>query len=195
MKYVTAHVVRCLVAGIVAVLPVGGLVLGLVLAERTLSESWLARQAWYFPGLGILAAAVGVYLLGLVVTTFVGRWFWKRVDRLLDNLPALGRLYRTLKQILGYGEGEDAIFKRVVLLPTLAGGHELGLVTGEVAEANRPARLVVFVPGAPNPTLGRLVLAAPESVVATPLPVSEAFQVLLSAGAVALQLERGAPAA
>jgi uncharacterized membrane protein len=187
MNAVVKHVTRCLLAGALAILPVGGLVLALVLAEQTVAKSWLAKQPYYVPGMGILAALVLVYLLGLVATTFVGRWFWRRVDGLLENVPALGRLYVTLKQVLGYGEGERAIFRRVVLVPNDA-GHELGLVTNEVPGPDGRPRLLLFLPGAPNPTGGRLVLAEPGHVVAVATPVHEVLKAMLSAGSTELPL-------
>lgn len=187
------HVGRCLLAGALAILPIGGLVLALVLAETTVAKSWLARQRFYVPGMGIVLALAVVYVLGLVTSTFLGRWFWRLIDRLLERLPALGRLYVTLKQVLGYGEGEKALFRRVVLVPSGGGGHELGLVTNEVAGPEGRARLLVFIPGSPNPTGGRLVLAEPGEVVAVATPVHEVLKALLSAGSTPLPLPPAAP--
>ena len=182
------HVTRCVLAGALAILPIGGLVLALVLAETTISKSWKAQLPFYYPGMGILLALVAVYLLGLVTTTFLGRWFWRLIDRLLERVPALGRLYITLKQVLGYGEGERALFRRVVLVPSGGGGHEMGLVTNEVPGPDGRARLLVFVPGSPNPTGGRLVLAEPTEVVAVATPVHEVLKALLAAGSTSLPL-------
>src|SRR6185295_15474767 len=116
MKFLSQHITRCSLAGIVALLPIGGFVITVVYLEASIAGSWLAKQPYYFPGLGLLATAAAIYLIGLTVSTFLGQWLWKRVDLLFDSLPALGRLYQTLKQIIGYGEGKDAIFQRVVLI-------------------------------------------------------------------------------
>jgi len=184
MKRITRHLARCIVAGIVFVLPVGGTVLGTVYLEKELAKSWVGDQAFYFPGLALLLTAVGLYVLGLAVSTFVGRFLLRLVDSLLSRLPALGRLYATVKQILGYGEGEDAVFRRVVLVENeVSGSRELGLVTAEVRGDSGDVRLAVFVPGAPNPTTGRLLLAERERVRPLDLPVNEAFKTLLSVGA------------
>jgi len=100
---------------------------------------------------------------------------------LLERLPALGRLYVTLKQILGYGEGEDAVFQRVVLVPgSIGGALELGLVTNRIED---DGRIVVFVPGAPNPTIGRLVLIEPSDARDAGISVSAALKALVSVGA------------
>lgn len=177
------HLVRCLIAGLVALLPIAGTVLGISLLERTLHDALFVDAGFYFPGLGILASLFALYLIGLVVTTFVGRWLWRRVDRMFDRLPLVGGLYRTLKQILGYGEGADALFIEAVAIRARGtDGEELGLVTSEMHEhAGRPLR-VVFVPGAPNPTAGRLLLVAPGDCRPLGVPVHELLKLLVSVG-------------
>jgi len=192
------HISRCLLAGLVALLPVGGLVLGAILLENSLAGSWLAEQPYYFPGLGIVAGAVVIYLIGLGVSSFVGRWAWRRVDALLDALPAIGRLYQTLKQILGYGEGENALFREVVTIPGREGHtEELGLITNRLPAADEApeGRLAVFIPGAPNPTLGRLVYVDPAQVRPVDLSVNDALTALLAVGNTPVSLATRRPAA
>ena len=193
MKPVTAHLTRCLVAGFVALLPVGGLILSIVYAEYLIADVGLIDQEFYFPGLGLLAVALVLYVVGLVVSTFVGRWIWSRVDRLLVSLPTLGQLYQTLKQVLGYGDGEDAIFRKVVLIEGDAPGtRELGLVTNETVE-NGTQRLTVFIPGAPNPAAGRLVLIAAQDVRPIDMPVSDALKTLVALGTTDLHVDDRPP--
>ena len=183
MDKAVRHVSRCLVAGIIAVLPVGGTILAVVLAEQTISESWLMRQGYYFPGLGLILAVLVVYALGLVVTTFLGRWLWRGIDRLLSSLPLVGPLYRTLKQVLGYGEGDGAMFHRVVMIRSpFSGAEEVGLVTNEVTDEAGAAKLLLFLPGSPNPTNGRLLVADATAVREVDMSVHEALKSLVSAG-------------
>ena len=183
MRKLIRHVSKCLLAGIVALLPIGGLVLGIGYLESMLSGAGLRQLPFYFPGFGLLAAFVLLYMIGLVLTTFIGKWLWTRLDRLLDRLPALGKLYVSLKQILGYGEGKDAIFQATVMVPAPGGrGEEFGLVTNRLKTADGQERLLVFIPGSPNPTSGRLLLSAPEDVRPSDMPVNEVFKVLVAVG-------------
>lgn len=183
MRPLVRHVTKCLLAGIVALLPIGGLVLTIAYLESTISSAGLTRLPFYFPGLGLLLALAVLYLIGLILTTFIGRWLWSRIDRLLDNLPALGKFYVSLKQILGYGEGRDAMFQETVLVPAPGGcGEEFGLVTNRVQTADGEERLVIFVPGSPNPTSGRLLLCRPAEVKPATLPVNTVLKVLVAAG-------------
>jgi len=183
MQVISRHIWRCFLAGIVALLPIGGFIFTVVYLEAMIAGSWLAKQPWYFPGLGLLATAAAIYVIGLTVSTFLGRWLWKRVDMLFDSLPALGRLYQTLKQIIGYGEGKDAIFHRVVLIRGAEpDGAELGLVTNETTDSSGARKLIVFVPGAPNPTAGRLIVIDAAQTAALSVTVSDALKTLLSVG-------------
>ena len=174
MKAITQHLVRCFVAGIVAILPVGGLIIMVVYFESTIAGSALTKLPFYFPGLGLLSLAVLVYAIGLTVTTFVGKWVWNKVDSLLNNLPALGKLYLTLKEILGYGQGEEAIFHETVLVSSKEqAGQEFGLVTNRIELPDGTAQLVVLIPGAPNPTMGRLIITEPDTVTPVDFPVND----------------------
>jgi uncharacterized membrane protein len=189
MQPISRHVTRCFLAGIVALLPIGGFVLTVAYLEAMIARSWLARQPYYFPGLGLLATAAVIYLIGLTVSTFLGRWLWGRIDLVFDSLPALGRLYQTLKQIIGYGEGKDAIFQRVVLIRgSEPDGSELGLVTNETIDETGNPKLVVFVPGAPNPTTGRLIVIDAARTIALSVTVNDALKTLLSVGKTPLLL-------
>jgi uncharacterized membrane protein len=177
------HISRRMVAGVVALLPIGGTLLTLWWLEDSLAGTWLAEQSWYVPGLGIVAALLIVYLVGVTVTSLLGRVVWRVVDQLLEEFPALGTLYRTLKQVLGYGEGKDAIFERAVFVPSRENdAWELGLVTQRVGEHEDDERLVVFVPGSPNPTAGRLLLMEPGRVRPSSMTVNEVLTALVALG-------------
>lgn len=190
MKKIYKHITGSLIAGIVALLPVGGLIFIIGYLESTISSSGLSYMPFYFPGFGLLAAAIFIYLIGLLVTTFIGKWIWKRVDSIIDKLPALGRIYQTLKQILGYGEGKDAIFYEVVLVPSKdIKSEELGLVTNKIVDAEGKTKLVIFIPGVPNPTSGRLIVMDKELVKPLSMPVNEALKTLVSMGKTDIDLK------
>lgn len=190
MKRLRTHITQCLIAGIVAMLPIGGLIITVGYMESVVSSSGLSHLPFYFPGFGLLVTAVFIYLVGLGVTSFFGKLIWTRVDRLLEKLPALGRLYQTLKQILGYGEGKDAIFHETVLIPGRdPGSEELGLVTNKISDETGKAKLIIFVPGVPNPTSGRLVIMDEESVKPLAMPVTATLKTLVSMGKTDIDLK------
>jgi len=184
----TPHITRCLLAGIVALLPVGGTVLGIVWLERSLAESWLADQPWYFPGVGILCALALLYAVGLFVTTFLGRFLWRRVDRLLEGLPLLGTLYQSLKEVLGYDTGRERFFAGVVAVE-VDGAQQLGLITGESTAIDGEARTIVFVPSAPNPTNGRLLFLRASECRRLEVRAADALRTLVAIGKTPLEGE------
>jgi uncharacterized membrane protein len=183
MKGILRHVSRVMVAGVVALLPIGGIVLGVMYFESELAAAWLSvdpKKLIYFPGLGLISVFVVIYVVGLLVSTFLGRMLWKLVDALLTRLPLLGTLYNTLKQILGYGAGGDAVFQRVVFVkdPDM-NAEELGLVTNKTGVEND---LVVFIPGSPVPTAGRLIVIPEASTRSVDMSVKDALTALVSIG-------------
>jgi uncharacterized membrane protein len=181
MKNPTSHVTRCLVAGFVALLPLGGAVFTVVWLESTLAGDWLGKQWFYVPGLGLLLALATVYAIGLLVTTFVGRWLWRRLDRSIESLPLLGTLYQSLKEVLGYDSGKELFFRGVVAVPS-DGGLELGFVTGDTRLPDGTEKTLVFVPSAPNPTNGKLLLVDPARLQKLDVKTADALRALVSMG-------------
>ncbi|MEE2641322.1 MAG: DUF502 domain-containing protein [Planctomycetota bacterium] len=183
MRFLQDHIWRCFVAGIVALLPVTGILFSVIYFERMVAASWLEKQGYYFFGLGILIAAAATYLIGLFFSNVIGMWIWNTFDRLLDRLPILGNLYQTLKQILGYGEGEDALFERVVFVASQDfEGEEIGLVTNDEINFQQGDTLAVFIPFSPSPMNGRLIFVARDRVRECDLSVNQALKTLVSIG-------------
>lgn len=183
MKQFQKHIWQCFVAGIVALLPIVGIVITIVYFEDIVANSWLDRQGFYFFGLGILIVVAATYLIGLFLSNVIGIWIWNWFDRLLIRLPIMGNLYQTLKQILGYGEGEDAMFQRVVFVTTKDfDGEEIGLVTREAIELNSSDKLAVFLPFSPSPVNGRLVFVDESKVRESDMSVNDALKSLVSLG-------------
>ncbi|HLU38337.1 MAG TPA: DUF502 domain-containing protein [Planctomycetota bacterium] len=185
---VARHVTRCLAAGVVALLPLGGTVFAVFWLESVISGSWLAKRAFYFPGLGILLALIALYLVGFFVTSLIGRWLWRRTDRMLERLPLVGAMYQSLKEILGYDSGRERFFRGVVAVRG-EDGVEMGLVTGETQGPDGRPCAIVFVPGSPNPTNGRLLLLDPATMQKLDVRVADALRALVSMGKAPLRGE------
>ena len=183
MGRIGKHFTKNLIAGFIALLPIGGTILGLAYLEFSVAESWLVKQPFYFPGLGILTVLLLMYLVGLVVSTFLGRWAWSLVEAVLVRLPLLGSFYSTLQQILGYGEGKDAMFEQAVFVKSQTHeAEELGLITNRIKTADGSEKVIVFVPGSPNPSTGRLLLLAESELRPLGMKVNDAFTALVSVG-------------
>ena len=143
---------------------------------------------WIGVAAALLLAVLTVYLLGRVLTTFVGRRLLARTDRLLGGLPVVGSIYPHAKQISGFLFGEEAVqFKRVVAIQyPRRDCYSLGFATSgglpDVA-AHAGTRLVsVFVPTSPTPITGWTVMVPEDEVVHLDLTVDEAVRFILSCG-------------
>src|SRR5689334_5535622 len=104
------HLTQCFLDGLVAILPISGLIVILYRLDAALDSFLKSWSLPDLPGRRLLVGIIVIYLLGLTVTTVIGQWVWDHLDRLLSHVPGLAMLYNTLKQILGYGSGKDALF-------------------------------------------------------------------------------------
>ncbi len=183
MKSVQKHIINCLIAGAVAVLPVFGLFVFIAYVETTLASTGIGGIRFYFPGLGIILSLIVIYFFGLLVTTLVGKWLWSFLDKFINRLPAIGQLYRTIKEILGYSTDTNTVFQQVVLVPANQGiGEELGLVTDKMTNHDGSIKLIVFIPAAPTPTSGRLIFIDEKDVKPLKMTAAETFKTLISMG-------------
>jgi uncharacterized membrane protein len=181
MEGLQAHLRNKFLAGIIAAVPIVVIVVGALWVEektRPLAEF----VGLPFPGFGILIVLVAVYLLGLIVTSLLGRWALGRVDRLLGRIPGLKLLYQAWKDVLVVSPGRKDMLSQVVLVPALEGqGVQIAFTNGEPTPGG-PSKLCVFLPNVPNPVTGRLLLIERDRCQPVQLSMEEAFKVLLSTG-------------
>jgi uncharacterized membrane protein len=124
--------------GLVAVLPIGLTVYVVywlaVTAERVFSGTIrrLIPEGAYWPGLGLIAGLLLLYLVGLAVNAYVVRRALRFGDRLFARIPVVKTIYLATRDFMRFfpasGQGSD--LKRVVLVP-FGPGHAIGFVTAE----------------------------------------------------------------
>lgn len=183
------HIIRCIIAGMVAILPIGGTLLAISFVEISIASSGIGKLSFYFPGLGIILALSLVYFLGLMVTTYIGKFFYSFVDQTLEKIPGLGFLYNSLKELLGYGEEEEALFSKVVLVDAkFFGGKCLGLVTKEILLDDINTS-IVYIPNAPSPTTGKLHYIETKGLLEVDMTTNDALKVLFSIGKIDAKYE------
>ena len=128
--------------GLVAILPIGltvYLVYWLaVTAERVFSGAIksVIPQGAYWPGLGLIAGLVVLYLAGLAVNAYVVRRALRLSDELFARIPVVKTIYVAIRDFMTFfpsaGKGSD--LKRVVLVP-FGPGKAIGFVTAESSTA------------------------------------------------------------
>lgn len=142
------------------------------------------------PGFGILVLVVGLTMLGALTANLVGRSLFEFGETLLDRMPVVRGLYRSVKQIfetvfsksgtsfrkVGLVEYPAPGFWSVVLISAPPGGDvAVGLTKGE-------DWVSVFLPCAPNPTTGFFFYVPRNRVVEVPVSVDDAFKIVMSLG-------------
>lgn len=168
-------------AGVFAAIPLGATVFVLWYVDHVTREPLKELFGFDAPLAGIGLALVGIFALGLVVRSLIGRVLLNALDRLLLKVPVLAEVYKAWKQISLTPGGSQGIYSRVVLVRLDGDAWQLAFTSGEVIGAGSDA-LCVFVPTTPNPMVGRLLFVPQDRCRPTSLAVEEVFKFLLSGG-------------
>jgi uncharacterized membrane protein len=161
---------------------------------RPLYEDHLPLSLQRIPFFWDLVATIVVLglvtALGYVSRYVLGKFFLGVVERFVQNIPGIGAVYNSVKQIVAtFGSERRNLFNKVVLVQyPRPGCWSLGFLTntaqGEVqARAGRDL-WTVFVPTTPNPTSGFLLLLPPAEIIELDMSVGDAMKMVLSGGAV-----------
>ncbi len=132
------------------------------------------------PFIGFAVALGVIYIVGLVVSSIVGRLLLEWLDSLLLKVPILREVYRAWKQISLTPGGREGIYAKVVLVPD--GERSVLAFTSGDSIAGDPSRCCVYIPEVPNPMTGRLFIVERERCTTLAISVEEAFKMLLSGG-------------
>lgn len=178
MGRVKAHFERKFLAGALAAIPVAVTAIILWYVDAQVRRLLPVQ----YPALGIVIALVAIYLLGVFVTSLIGRYLLRFVDWTLNHLPGLRDLYRTWKQIAVTSDMDTGIFARVVLIPDETGRMRMmGFTSGRAIEGSTDT-VCVFVPASPNPTSGRLYFVALADCLFLAVGAQEALKFIISGG-------------
>ena len=181
MESLRAHLRNTFLTGVVVAIPLVATALVIFYAEFY-TRAPLKAVGFDYPGLGIVLAIGTLYLVGLFVSSLVGRFIVWLVDTSLIRVPVLKNLYHAWKQISFTPAGGKGIFTKVVLVPDGTGQlFWLGFSSGEPA-ATDTELCCVFIPQAPNPLVGRVAFVRQSDLVVLDLSVYEGFKMLISSG-------------
>jgi len=138
--------------------------------------------------IGVLIPIIALIALGVMATNFIGVHIVAAIDRLLLRIPLVSFIYKSLKQVIDSFKtiGGTQNFKRVAYIDYPVPGMRLiGFVTGQFTDTNSgKAMTAVFVPTAPNPMSGLLLIVDSEKVTDAPLTVEDSMKLIFSGGLV-----------
>lgn len=192
------------ITGIVVVLPLGVtiIVINFLLQRLGTPASnfffWYLDPGWRnLPAVNFALEAISVLVVFLLITLLgygsrfvLGRIILSGLERLLDRVPFINTVYRTVKQIVDtFSAQKKAIFQEVVLIEyPRKRCYVLGFLTstarGETQEATGEHIVNIFVPTTPNPTSGFLLMLPEEDITHLGMSIADGMKLIISGGAV-----------
>jgi uncharacterized membrane protein len=141
------------------------------------------------PGYGVIIALFALTLLGFLTAGLVGRTFVEFGENLLNRMPIVRPIYKTMKQIFetlfsktGSGFGKVALAEfpagmwSVVFIASPPGADMAAHLPGSSDYVS------CFLPCTPNPTTGFFFYAPREKVIELDITVEQAMTLIMSAG-------------
>jgi uncharacterized membrane protein len=161
---------------------------------RPIYQAYLPESVQHIPFLWDLLATLIVILLvtalGFLSNYVFGKVFLRMAERGIQRIPGVGGLYNSVKQIVAtFGTQNRNLFSKVVLVQfPREGVWAIGFLTnkqqGEPHQIIGPEVLTIFIPTAPNPTSGFLVLFPKDQVRELDMSVGDGMKMIISGGAV-----------
>lgn len=164
--------------------------------DRTLTvlpPSWHPDQVlgMHVPGLGLIMSVIILLVTGVLAANIIGARMFAWWESVLVKIPIVRPIYSSVKQVsdtLFASKGQS--FRKVVLIEFPQRGQwTFGFVVGTpgpAAERELKGELItVYVPTAPNPTSGYVLIVRPSEVKELDVTIDDALKYHLSMGVVA----------
>src|SRR4051794_32273905 len=144
----------------------------------------------HIPGTGLIVAFVTLTLLGFLTANLVGRSLVELGEMLLNRMPIIRPIYKTLKQVFEMlFSSSGTTFRQVGLVEFPAPGMWSLVFLSQPPSADIAGRLPsadehisVFMPCTPNPTTGFFFYVRRAEVIELDITPEEAATLLISAG-------------
>ena len=158
-----------------------------LLPERFWPDTYLPVKV---PGTGVVLAFIGLTLLGFLAANFAGRALLKLGETILDRMPVIRSIYKSLKQIFETLFSQSGTsFRKVGLVefPT-KGWWSVVFISAEPSRSvgdhlpEGDKYVSVFLSLAPNPSTGYFYYMPMRQIIELPLTVEEGFKLIMSCG-------------
>lgn len=186
---------RYLVTGLIVVAPLGvtaWILRWLFLRLDSILGRYLSTAGVEpFPGLGLLVLVLLLIFVGWMLRWALGRKLVGWWNSVLSRMPLTRTIYNASSQIVQTVLArKERLFQRCALIEYPSpGSFSLAFVTArspdEIEERMGTRAITVFLPTAPNPASGFLLMLPAERVHVLEMSVEEGLKLVLSVGAVA----------
>ncbi|WP_456473897.1 DUF502 domain-containing protein [Candidatus Pyrohabitans sp.] len=142
----------------------------------------------YLPGFGVIATLLLIFALGALARLTLGKRLVAALESALMRIPLIKTVYATVKHASKVLiDNRTKGFKGVVLVEyPRRGSYVIGFTTGanveEVQQKTKENVINVFVPTAPNPTSGFVIMVPEEEVIPLEMSVEEGLKLIVSGG-------------
>ena len=177
--YITIYILRVIV--------------GFLVSFTAAFPQWLRPENYLpysFPGLEIAITIVGIFVLGVLATNFIGHSLIRFSERLVDKIPFLRIVYRGTKQFMEtfFSDQREGFSSVVMLEYPRKGIYCLAFVTsrtkGEIQSLTKEETINLFLPTTPNPTSGFYLVVPEADTIPLKMSVEDAFKVIMTGGMV-----------
>ncbi len=190
MNSITQNFRSKIFAGLAALLPLYltfFVIKFLFVTLEEMSIPILKRFNLDIPGLGIILTVLLIYILGFLVTNFLGRKIFNIGERIVKKVPIVNIIYTTLKQITDtFTKGSTDTFEGAVYIQYPRQGlWTMAFISGESKTKDGVSYYHLFVPTTPNPTSGFFLMIPQADTVATGMSVEDGLKTIISGGLLA----------
>ncbi|MGB3501117.1 MAG: DUF502 domain-containing protein [Mesorhizobium sp.] len=151
------------------------------------------------PGFGLVVALTAITLIGFLTANFVGSAIIRVGESVLDRMPLVRSIYKTIKQIFQTMlSNKSEMFNKVALVEyprkdvwsiVFVAGEKETEINQVLDKADDPL-IGVFMPCTPNPTTGFLMYVYKSELVMLDMSIEDGAKLIISAGLVVPQFER-----
>jgi uncharacterized membrane protein len=134
--------------------------------------------------LGFITVLIGIYIIGLITSGFLGRWVVGQVDNLMARLPFVKGLYNAARQLVNTIFLDRSAFSKVVIIKyPWEHTYTLAFLTNEDKwKIGKKEYYNIFLPTSPNPTSGYYLLYPVDNIIDTDISIQEGFKIIASGG-------------
>jgi uncharacterized membrane protein len=160
---------------------------------RPVIPMWMRTETYLhyrIPGVGLIVAFLLLTLLGFLTANLVGRTLVETGEKLLNRMPIVRPIYKTMKQIFEtLFSKSGSSFRKVALAEFPTGMWSVVFLTPSpspyIADRLPGSDFVsCFLPCTPNPTTGFFFYAPRNKILELDITVEQAMTLIMSAGMV-----------
>lgn len=141
----------------------------------------------------LLALIAVVFAIGMLASNIIGHKLFAISDSLLHKIPLLNKIYKACKEVVhSVFDSTNQSFSQVVIVPfPHTDSYSIGFLSARKENSSEDsAKVSVFVPATPNPTMGFVLIFDREQVIAIDMKVDQALKLIVSCGAIADNMPR-----